>query len=346
MNMIKIVFFSDTHLGFDHPIKPKIKRRRRGDEFFANYNRVIDYAIKNKADAIIHGGDLFNRSKTHVSIIHKAFDDLQRAANKNIPIYIVPGNHERSFIQTGIFGAHDNIHIFDKPTCYLFNAKGKSILLAGFPFLRGDIRSNFNAILTQTNWRNFSADYKFLCMHHCVEGATVGVQNFTFKYREDTIKINDIPDEFNAALSGHIHRAQILRTDLYDNKVNVPVVYSGAIERTSFAEREERKGFYKLLLDVSSVDCKFNFIQLPARPMYELKLDTNKIKLLNVIEYIQSKINRLPSDSIVRIIPEGENISDLMKLLTAQTLRGISPNTMNIELSGNYFSKKQIDRRS
>lgn len=343
--MINIIFFSDTHLGFDHPIKPKIKRRRRGDDFFANYNQVVDHAINCNADAIIHGGDLFNRSKTHQSIIHKAFDDLQRAANKNTPVYIVPGNHERSFIQTGIFGAHPNIHIFDKPNSFILKAKGKSILLAGFPFVRGDIRSTFREILDQTGWRDYSSDYKFVCVHHCVEGAKVGVQNFTFKYHEDTIKINDIPNEFTALLSGHIHRAQILENDLYGNPVNTPVIYTGSIERTSFAEREERKGFYELILEDESTDWKFNFIELPTRPMHELNLDTNKIQLENVIEYLRTEIYKLETDSIVRIIPEGKNVAEVMRLLTAQTLRDISMKTMNIELSGSYFSRNRIARR-
>ncbi len=342
--MIKLIFFADTHLGIDHPIKPKIKRRRRGDDFFANYNIVIDHAINSNADAIIHGGDLFNRSKTHQSIIHKAFEDLQRAANKNIPVYIVPGNHERSFIQTGIFGAHPNIYIFDSPKSFVLNAKGKSILLAGFPFIRGDIRSRFLEVLNQTGWQNVKADYKFVCVHHCVEGATVGVQNFTFKYREDTIKINEIPNEFTALLSGHIHRAQMLEHDLYGNTVDTPVIYPGSIERTAFAERLETKGFYELILDDNSSEWKYNFIKLPARPMHELKLRTNNITLDNVINYLKVEISKLDADSIVRIIPEGENVASVIKLLTAQTLRDIAPGTMNVELSGSFY-KRKIEHR-
>lgn len=338
--MIKIIFFSDTHLGFDHPIKPKIKLRRRGEDFFKNYNRVIDHAIEQNADAIIHGGDLFNRSKTHPSIIHKAFDDLQRAANKNIPIYIVPGNHERSFIQTGIFGAHPNIHIFDTPRSLLLKLNKTSILLAGFPFIRGNIRYTFREKLDQTDWRNHNSDYKFICVHHCVEGAKVGVQNFTFKFREDTIKINDIPNEFTALLSGHIHRAQILKNDLYGNPVSTPVIYAGSIERTSFAEREETKGFYELILEDESAEWKFDFIELPSRPMHELKIDTNKIQLENVITYLREEINKLETDSIVCIIPEGENVAATIKLLTAQTLRDISKDTMNVEVSNNFYQRK------
>ena len=37
MDAIRILFLADTHLGFDLPVKPRINRRRRGIDFFKNY---------------------------------------------------------------------------------------------------------------------------------------------------------------------------------------------------------------------------------------------------------------------------------------------------------------------
>ena len=45
---MKILFFSDTHLGFDYPIRPRIVRRRRGQDFFNNFERVLKYSLENK----------------------------------------------------------------------------------------------------------------------------------------------------------------------------------------------------------------------------------------------------------------------------------------------------------
>ena len=36
MGLIRILLIADTHLGFDLPFRPRIKRRRRGLDFFAN----------------------------------------------------------------------------------------------------------------------------------------------------------------------------------------------------------------------------------------------------------------------------------------------------------------------
>ena len=61
--MVKIIFFADSHLGFDTPLKPKKEKRRRGTDFLNNFDYILDYAKINKADLVIHGGDLFFRTR-------------------------------------------------------------------------------------------------------------------------------------------------------------------------------------------------------------------------------------------------------------------------------------------
>jgi hypothetical protein len=41
MGIIPILLLADTHLGFDLPFRPRIKRRRRGPDFFANFERAL-----------------------------------------------------------------------------------------------------------------------------------------------------------------------------------------------------------------------------------------------------------------------------------------------------------------
>ena len=100
---IQILFLSDTHLGFDLPFKPRVKRIRRGPDFFNNMEIALNFAVEHKVDCIVHGGDLFYRSKVPQQLVDMAFEPLIRTAESGIPIYLVPGNHERSNIPTGIF---------------------------------------------------------------------------------------------------------------------------------------------------------------------------------------------------------------------------------------------------
>ena len=58
MGIIRLLFLADTDLGYDLPFRPRIQRRRRGPEFFANFERALQTAVKGRVDCAVHGGDL------------------------------------------------------------------------------------------------------------------------------------------------------------------------------------------------------------------------------------------------------------------------------------------------
>jgi len=106
--MPRLLFLADTHLGFDWPAHPRIKRRRRGPDFFKAFDTVLAAARHHNVDAIIHGGDLFFRSKLPTGLVEKVFEPILGVAKEGIPIYLVPGNHERSIIPRTLFTDHPN----------------------------------------------------------------------------------------------------------------------------------------------------------------------------------------------------------------------------------------------
>ena len=108
---IHLVLFADSHLGYDFPLHPRIKKRRRGNDFFRNFKSVLSYARQYKVDLVIHGGDLFFRNKVPDAIVDKVYQILTDFAEHNIPLYIVPGNHERSYLPPSVFLNHRNIYI-------------------------------------------------------------------------------------------------------------------------------------------------------------------------------------------------------------------------------------------
>jgi DNA repair exonuclease SbcCD nuclease subunit len=86
---VKLFFFSDTHLGFDLPLKPRLNIRRRGDDFFRNTENILKQAVAQKADLIIHGGDLFFRSKIPAPIIDRVYELLFRYPMVHILGYLL-----------------------------------------------------------------------------------------------------------------------------------------------------------------------------------------------------------------------------------------------------------------
>lgn len=332
---IKILFLADTHLGFDLPIKPRIERRRRGVDFFENYERALQPALNREVDLVVHGGDLFFRSRVHPKIVNDAFQPLIQIADLGVPVYIVPGNHERSKIPVSLLESHRSIHIFDKPkTCY-FVKENTTLALAGFPYYKNGIRKDFQKIIRQTGFEKRKSDVRILCMHHIVEGARVGVQNYTFRHGDDVIAGKDIPAEFDLVCSGHIHRWQILTKDLRSQPLAAPVLYPGSIERTSFAERLEKKGYFIVEIifpnDSENPKLQLKFHELPTRPMYVVEFDGDGMDLKSIGSILTDKLSDIESDAVVKIKFKSA-VKNNAKLPTNQFLRSIAPPTMNIEV--------------
>ncbi|KAA3618325.1 MAG: DNA repair exonuclease [Calditrichaeota bacterium] len=334
LKTLKILFFADTHLGFDYPVRPKIKRRRRGYDFFDNYSRILKYASLSKPDLIIHGGDFFFRSKVPSKVVDLAYQPLYDFACSNaIPIYIIPGNHERSVLPQSKLLNHPLINIFDKPKTYKLEIRDTKIQLSGFPFVR-KIGECFGEVLKNCAWENHNSGLKLLCMHQAIEGAQVGPSDYTFKIGRDVISKKDLPKNATAVLSGHIHRRQIL----YKN--DIPVIYPGSIERTSFAEKNETKGFYEIHFSQNKLQNwfidKYHFLRLPSRPMSDIFLSPEN-NPQNLEAAIRANINYLPQNSIIRFRSKVIPGREFKTLFTSTFIRSLLPATFNFQFGREFY---------
>lgn len=334
---VRILFVADTHLGFDLPFKTRIRKRRRGPDFFANFKTALEPALKGEVDLVVHGGDLLYRSKVPVKLVNMAFEPLRQVADTGTPVYLVPGNHERSAIPFRLLAAHPNIHIFHRPKTYSLQVNGLSLALAGFPYVQEGIRQQFSRILEETGYKKRNADVYLLCIHHCVEGASVGPNNYTFRSQDFVVKMADIPIDFTAVLSGHIHRFQVLTKNLTGMPIPVPVFYPGSLERTSFAERNEKKGYLSLEIVTTGPmrrkPVNWEFHELPARPMVLLQLQAGGKNRLELKSRLKSALESLPEDSVVKIKIMGRIEEDAVEVLRAASLRALVPSTMNVSLA-------------
>ena len=229
MTPLRVLLLADTHLGLPG--------------FFPRFERALEPAFRGDVDLVVHGGDVFYRSRVKPTLVFDAFAPLKRIADAGVPVLIVPGNHERSAIPYPLLAAHPGVHIFDCARTFGLNVRGIRVAIAGFPNERDHIADRFRDLLERTAWRSVAADVRLLCVHQSVEGATVGPSDYTFRRAPDVIEGRSIPSGFAAVLAGHIHRHQVLREDLHGRTLGAPVFYPGSVERTSSAERFESKGF-------------------------------------------------------------------------------------------------------
>jgi DNA repair exonuclease SbcCD nuclease subunit len=335
MTKIRAAFFSDTHLGYDYPLKPRSNRKRRGDDFFANLRLIVDAILKYKPDFVIHGGDVFDHPYIHKSVIDKAFLTLFEIADAGIPLFIVPGNHERGNLPTSLFMQHPNIHIFDTAKTYRIQCQGRSVSVSGFPYYYEGIRKDFKQIQAGLMQYLSPNDLNILCMHQIVEGSKV--KNYTFKSNPDVIRIDELSNAFTCILSGHIHRYQLLHSP----ENNVPVLYPGSTERTSYQEAEETKGWCQLSFEQSENRYTFDhaFIPLPTRPLETLRFENRLYSEDEIRTLILEKVKTIAPDAVLRFQSE---FPETIYKISTKMVNEIIPNS--ISLHRGYAGRKSKSR--
>jgi exonuclease SbcD len=335
---VRILFLADTHLGFDLPVAPtRVRRRRRGHDFLANYHRALAPALNGEVDAVVHGGDVFHGPRPPATLAIQAYDALRAAAEGGVPVFVVPGNHERGRLPHPRFALHPRIHVFDAPRSFRIEVRGVRVTFLGFPYERRDVRTKFPSLVAATGWRPGGEDAALLCVHHCFEGAAVGPQNFTFRGARDVVRLADVPRGLAAVLTGHVHRHQVLVRDLAGGPLPAPVLYPGSTERTAFAEIGEPKGY--LLLEVEPDRARgvgglarWTFRELPARPMVFADVDGEGASEAALTRRVTAALTQAPADAVLRIRVHGRVPDGGRGVLSAASLRAQAPPGMNVDV--------------
>ncbi len=329
---LRILFLSDTHLGLDLPGRPRVQRPRRGDDLFESFERALEPAARGEASVVVHGGDLFYRSRVPAWLAAKVFDRLSGLADAGLDVFWVPGNHERGAIPRELLLTHPGVRVFDRPRTFVVRRDGVTLALAGFPFAPR-VRDDVRGLLEATGAAGTAADVRLLCVHQSVEGATVGPADHVFRSGVDVLRGRDVPSGFAAVLSGHIHRAQALTHDLAGRPLAAPVLFAGSTDRVSFAERFEPKGSF--LLEASPDGTAggrvaWSFREHPVRPMAVVELDPAPGALP---ERIAAALERLEPRSLVRLRLVAEPSAAVLPILRPEAIRRLAPPGLDVSVA-------------
>jgi DNA repair exonuclease SbcCD nuclease subunit len=351
--VIKFLIISDTHFGIHYAENPRSKLRfALGNQFFDQAEILLKLAIeKHDVDFIIHCGDFFNRSKPNSSTIARATSLLLWAA-RHVPVYIVPGNHERGKLPIGLLHYQKNIHIFTKPCSFFYRKNNTVVKLTGVPYIRHNIRQEYLSIVEKA-WRkelnsnNSKSTYNILILHQLIQGSRV--EHYTFTRGDNVINFDEIQSKFHLIAVGHVHRFQFLHKsngrinsshtikmvnqDIRKNKwtfvkgfrsisnQNPIICYPGSSERVSMMERNENKGYIIGCIDHNDSKAYLEFHPVKSIPMTMIKWDTyidNSKE--NLIHQTYTKIYRLSSES---------NLKDIGGVLKITSSEVIDPNSIS-----------------
>lgn len=314
----KFIHTADTHLGLNWP---SIARRDRIQipVYGRVFTSIIDAALREDVDFLVHGGDLVERPRPSTAAWSRLLEQLPRLKNAGIPFVVVPGTHERPdtyFDQA----SGDVLEILDKRVGLVkridvereafvsFKVKsGKTVTVYGL----GDHGSDQQRLLESLQPKmTVESDFRILLMHGSVtnkpmKGATV---------KADTISDLLSRGFIDYVALGHNHR----RWEHKDLQVYNP----GSPEYTDFADApttcyeadgvtlkeistdNPQPGYYQVEVTGEITNAKFQTV--PARDVRNIQIQFNRATSSQVSEATKNAVAKNASASaVVRPVLKG-----------------------------------------
>jgi DNA repair exonuclease SbcCD nuclease subunit len=248
--LTKIIHTADTHLGYR-----QYNNGTRKQDFFDAFDRVVEDAIKNEVDAVIHAGDLFDMRNPSLPDVMKTSNIIQKLKDHDIPFLGIVGNHESKQ---------------DNQWLDLYERMGIATRLTANPYYVNDVAIYGIDYIPKTKMDDFDFSkieppkdetyHTILAMHQLAAHVPYG----TFNCKA---MIDALPFKLDAFVLGDYHKYTF--TDIED----VKVTYSGSTERHASSESDSRT--YNLI-ETSSDGLNFTRKHIPTREFVYINADLDE----------------------------------------------------------------------
>lgn len=271
---MKILHFSDTHLGYNELDKVSTITgiNLREQDFYDSFTRVIDEALRIKPDVIVHSGDFFHRPSPANRPMIFALEQLIRISEAGIPFVVIAGNHEtpKTVYTSPILKAFRTIKgvypIFGQ---FYETAQFGDLVVHGLPHINDDkvLREEMDKISP------VEGKFNIMMLH-----TSIGKEYLMEEYGEQLYPKErlELLNKFDYVALGHWHNFQKI-SKLKNGW------YSGSTERMSDTEAGKEKGYCILHLEKGKV-CEPAFFPIKARPWFRLDLKKCHEKELEELE--------------------------------------------------------------
>jgi DNA repair exonuclease SbcCD nuclease subunit len=240
--IMRVLALSDTHFGYMYGNTARA-RKQSIEIMLTAFERTLEIAQNKDVELVLHGGDMFNRSRPPKDVISKAYKIIEKFTETGIKFVAIPGNHDKSNLpETLLSHFNKDLFLVNRLTRLDFD----EISILAFPFELEDPKRTLKKIRGEIG-KHPQKSFIVLC-HQLFDGAKFGPHQYTFRNRKDTLLTQMFPNNAKLFISGHIHRSQKLQNDR--------VWYTGSTERTSFMEAIEPKGclFIKIEKNFENVE--------------------------------------------------------------------------------------------
>ena len=256
---MRIVHFSDTHLGFSefNRVDPATGLNAREIDVYNAFENAVQTSIVLKPDLVIHAGDLFHTPRPSNRAIFKGLEGLKKLVDAGIPTVVIAGNHSTPrvlssgfiFETSNLLGIHavygsqsQVLQIGDVAVHCVPHVPTTQALREALGDLKPDHRAKHNILVVHAGIRGSGEEY------------SLGEFNEVLLNQETVDNLRD----FDYIALGHYHRHLQVASNAY---------YSGSTERFSFREAGYDKGVVEVDLETK----KPKFHPIVCREMVLLK---------------------------------------------------------------------------
>jgi DNA repair exonuclease SbcCD nuclease subunit len=174
-------------------------------------DEILEYAKQTKIEHVVFCGDLFHRrTSVPTDVRHVVVDRLQKFADEDIQLYMIPGNHDMGdrignyHHLVGLGELSEFVHVYDKT-----NAKDLEEVQFVFLPYTDSLEEAKRRLEVAGNLAEYSGKPSILFGHLGMQGATVGSDYVLIN--EADITVSDVPNtKFAACFFGHFHEHQQL----------------------------------------------------------------------------------------------------------------------------------------
>ncbi|MFK7930267.1 MAG: exonuclease SbcCD subunit D [Myxococcota bacterium] len=250
---MRLLHLTDTHLGAWMNVRGAPDDWSRAHDHHRALVWALELAEALDEDAIVHTGDVFDRSKPPPQWAQAAADALVVAAAAR-PVVVLSGNHDRQGFKRTLPMGVPGLHVVDKPAQVQLHTRSGAVRLGCVPYYRSRKGWKFGA------HKALNGGVDLMLVHQAFDGVEVPGLTFRVANQGDTVgaeHLHGLPSPA-AILCGHIHPRQVVPCG------GVPVVHPGCLTHTAFRDRAHPQGVAVWTLEQEP---RWRFVDRPARAM-------------------------------------------------------------------------------
>lgn len=299
--MIRLLHLADLHLD----AKPSYladKAEERGKDFLNAFERAVNFALdlENDIHAIVIAGDLFDSSSPSTECVRFTVNQLKGLKKANIPIVMVPGNHDSLSMPGSVFADPPSqlrklVNFATSPNIERFctlTINGEEVHFYGMAWDPGRSTPPFDQFKAEAD-----DSFHIAVIHGTLEGAHF----YDLHSRDVPLSLDNLTNSgMDYIALGHIHSPQMKKAG------KIPVVYPGTLEGKRFSASETGERTLCVVTLEKGKQAKFEKPIWNKRTIQIEKLNTEKAALESqgeLVEYLRKEY--ASNECIIKITLEG-----------------------------------------